>query len=678
MIDLTDHIEAIARQLEAEGRLGERTKGFNKRDELRFGAHGSLSIVIGGSGRGDWYDHEIKQGGGPRELIEIKGGYDARGLLDWLRKIGLDPDDDTDPILKTYDYTDERGALLFQVVRKAGHKFLQRRPGDDGQWIWNLGNTRRVPYRLPDLVACKATGNGHPWRCYVCEGEKDVDRLRRDWGVIATCNPGGAGKWRDEYDQHFTGADVIILSDNDDVGRQHALQVAKHLAKVATIVRVVELGGLPEKGDISDWRDLGGSQSDLATLIDDIPPYKPGPEPDDPSVRTRLVLAEVKSAGCDYGPIPPRRWLLGTNFCRGFLSGLTGQGAVGKSALRLMQFIAVALGRPELAGERQVKRTKVLLVSLEDDEDELRRRVRAACDGHGIDQSDLDGWLYYWTPRDLRLLDVDQFGRAKPGELGAALREIIEAYGIGLVGIDPFIKSHGAEENDNSAIDKAASLFLQVAYDCGCACDYIHHQRKGITIAGDPDGGRGASALVNASRLVKTATKMTAAEAEALGVGANERKALFRLDDAKLNLAAPSDETMWFRLIGVDIGNGDAEYPNGDNVQTVKRWYPPNIWAHLTPAVGNQILDRIADGPEPGRRYSAAAQSTKRAAWGVVTDVLPSLTKEQAQKAIATWLDAGVLINSDYEDPKERRMMQGVVVGKRPGDTWNFECGSLV
>jgi RecA-family ATPase len=47
--------------------------------------------------------------------------------------------------------------------------------------------------------------------------------------------------------------------------------------------------------------------------------------------------------------------------------------------LRLLQLIAVALGRGELVGEHVFKRTKVLLVCLEDDEDELRRRIRAAC-----------------------------------------------------------------------------------------------------------------------------------------------------------------------------------------------------------------------------------------------------------------------------------------------------------
>src|ERR1700687_5500140 len=38
----------------------------------------------------------------------------------------------------TYDYTDASGNLLYQVVRKPGGKFLQRRPDGAGDWIWNL------------------------------------------------------------------------------------------------------------------------------------------------------------------------------------------------------------------------------------------------------------------------------------------------------------------------------------------------------------------------------------------------------------------------------------------------------------------------------------------------------------------------------------------------------------
>jgi hypothetical protein len=94
-----------------------------------------------------------------------------------------------------YDYTDELGRLLFQVCRTAEKRFSQRRPDPTAKsgWRWKLGDVRRVLYRLPEVVAAVSASS----TVYVCEGEKDVESLRR-LGVVATCNPGGAGKWRDE------------------------------------------------------------------------------------------------------------------------------------------------------------------------------------------------------------------------------------------------------------------------------------------------------------------------------------------------------------------------------------------------------------------------------------------------------------------------------------------------
>src|SRR5262249_1575088 len=97
-----------------------------------------------------------------------------------------------------YDYTDEAGSVLFQVVRFEPKTFRQRRPDGHGGWVWNLDGVRLVPYRLPELIA--ALANNNP--IFIVEGEKDVDRL---WSlnIPATCNPQGAGKWRDDYSKNF-------------------------------------------------------------------------------------------------------------------------------------------------------------------------------------------------------------------------------------------------------------------------------------------------------------------------------------------------------------------------------------------------------------------------------------------------------------------------------------------
>lgn len=168
-------------------------------------------------------------------------------------------------IVATYDYHDAAGQVIFQKVRYEPKDFAQRRPDGNSGYIWGLGDVAPVLYRLPRLLD-PATD----WQpVYICEGEKDVDRLAR-LGITATCNFDGAAKagqktkWRPaEYNEHIAGRVVYILADNDDAGRAHAAAVADSLQGVAQAVKVVNLPGLPDKGDVSDWLDAGHTKEDL-------------------------------------------------------------------------------------------------------------------------------------------------------------------------------------------------------------------------------------------------------------------------------------------------------------------------------------------------------------------------------------------------------------------------------
>lgn len=172
-----------------------------------------------------------------------------------------------------YDYRDEEGKLLFQALRYTPKGFNQRRPnGHQGGWIYNLKETRRVLYRLPELLKSDPRATR-----FIPEGEKDVDRLR-DLGLVATTNPMGAGKWRDEYADFFIGAEVILLPDNDDPGRAHAETIAKSLKGKAASVKVIELPGLPAKGDVSDWLNAGGDAEQLCMLAENAPEWTPRPD----------------------------------------------------------------------------------------------------------------------------------------------------------------------------------------------------------------------------------------------------------------------------------------------------------------------------------------------------------------------------------------------------------------
>lgn len=162
------------------------------------------------------------------------------------------------PVEATYDYVNESNVLLFQVVRKPGKKFLQRAPDGAGGWSWKLNGVRRVLYRLPELIAAPPDRVVH-----IVEGERDADTLVQR-GELATCNPGGAGKWPAVSDlarQVLRERDVVVVADADEVGRRHAQEVVASLDGVARSVKLME-SPAPYK-DVSDLINAGGTLEQL-------------------------------------------------------------------------------------------------------------------------------------------------------------------------------------------------------------------------------------------------------------------------------------------------------------------------------------------------------------------------------------------------------------------------------
>lgn len=160
-------------------------------------------------------------------------------------------------IVATYDYTGADGTLIYQVVRYEPKSFAQRRPDGAGGWAWNLTGVTRVLYNWPAVEAAITVGR----KVFLVEGEKDAETLR-DLGLTATTNAGGAAKWDTRYSEILNRGTVIILPDNDGPGRTHARIVADQLADCI----VIELPGLPPKGDVTDWVNAGGTRQDLIAL----------------------------------------------------------------------------------------------------------------------------------------------------------------------------------------------------------------------------------------------------------------------------------------------------------------------------------------------------------------------------------------------------------------------------
>ncbi len=234
-------------------------------------------------------------------LIKCHAGCSQMAVIDALRGRGIWPPRNNDwhqigqgsslgePIA-VYDYHDTDGRLIFQVCRyqtSTEKTFKQRRPDPKNprKWIWSIKGISLLPYHLPQLLQAE--------NVFVVEGEKDVATLEC-LGLIATCNPGGAGKWRSSYNAHFKGKRVIILPDNDGPGRTHAQDVAQNLYGVSASVKMIELPGLPEKGDVSDWIIAGGTAEKLVGLVNVALQWEP-PRSMPEIVITRRFLHDISN-----------------------------------------------------------------------------------------------------------------------------------------------------------------------------------------------------------------------------------------------------------------------------------------------------------------------------------------------------------------------------------------------
>ena len=298
-MNLAPHAERIARAL-----LGEPNKRKSTKVELRFGSKGALAVEIAGEKVGTWHDFETKAGGGMLGLIRREKGFgDNAGAFRWLEsELGIkDPPKPKWTVTARWIYRGRDGSPLYRVVRRdcpgeTKRIHQERYNAATGKFAGGkrcMEGVPLVPYLLPEMLA----SNG---LVLIPEGERKVDALA-DLGWIATCNPGGSGKFLKSFAPYFNGRDVVLLPDNDAAGRRHAREVASILAPVAASVRILELPNLPPKGDIIDWLEAGGTGEQLRAMVEAAPPAadviatwpEPAPEPGPPGCPYRATAAGI-------------------------------------------------------------------------------------------------------------------------------------------------------------------------------------------------------------------------------------------------------------------------------------------------------------------------------------------------------------------------------------------------
>jgi len=265
--------------------------------------------------------------------------------------------------------------VRFELPDADNKTFRQCRPDGDG-WKWSIKDIEIPLYRLPEVLHAPASET-----IYLVEGERKADALRA-WGLTATCNCMGSGKFRPHHAKTLAGRSVVILPDNDAAGREHERKAFQELRLVGARVCTVELPGLPEKGDIIDWIAAGHTKAELLALVN-AASMKPTPEPDaaDQDGFWEDPLLSTEAVG-------PRDWIVRPYLLRSCITCLFGMTSLGKSTVALTWACLLALKPSKLPihGWGKFKSPgglRVLLYGLEEDRSEQRRRTgRTQSEGH--------------------------------------------------------------------------------------------------------------------------------------------------------------------------------------------------------------------------------------------------------------------------------------------------------
>lgn len=490
------HARAVAIDL-----LGEPNKALSSQHELRFGKQGSVSVDLQ---KGTFFDHQEKAGGGVLWAIQQYGGarVEGGGAVAWMRERGYDVEDDRpapaprqqagnnrlDPagnwlpptvpdggkLTKTYDYRDAAGVLLYQVCRydwtdpenPKGHSktFLQRRPDltKPNGWSYKVKDKiTPVPYRLAELLA--DIRDGFP--VFLVEGEKKVDMLRA-LGVPATCNHGGAGKFPEELVQHLSGADVIVLPDNDEAGKAHADLVGRKLDGVARRVRLLHIPGLPEKGGVDDWLPAGGTAEKLYDLVDEAArdfeaqPYE--------SRFGAVTWRDIDAPGKGY------EYLVKGILTKNEVSMLLGESQSGKSFIAIDLAMSVARGEPWFGA--RVMQGGVIYQAGESATGVRRKRLPAYRQYYNAARLPLP-FVLLQSPVDLYNSDEDCEAFIEE------CRHWARTFGrvpLELIVIDTFNKATpGANENDGKDMGAVLARCDRIRRETGAHVQLVHHLNSG-------------------------------------------------------------------------------------------------------------------------------------------------------------------------------------------------------
>lgn len=469
--------------------------------ELRWGTHGSKSVDLR---KGTWFDFEANEGGGVIDMVRANEGAQLRSLPEIMEKqfgIARQVQQSIQParyMSKAYDYIDEHGECVYQVVRYEPKTFRQRRPDGQGGWIWNIKDVTPVPYNLPGIMAADPSET-----IWVVEGEKCAQLLIKQ-GFTATTNHGGAKNWSPELNKWFKGRSVVVLPDADAAGTRHAEVVVSNLYPVAKAVKLVTIPGLSEKQDVYDWMVAGGTRERLAEIADATPVLF-----DAPDVQDNVQDAPQADVFAVYDVhylrnMPPVEWLVDGWLTKHGFAVLYGEPGAGKSFIAIDMALSMAYGKAW--HDCATQRGAVLYIAGEG-VGGLGKRIKAWQAHHKL-TADVP---FYVLPTAVRFREPDDVER---------LLRTIDSLNtkFSAVFVDTVARALlGGDENSATDMGMFVDACEVVKRHCGCAVVAIHHSGKDAA-----RGMRGSTALLGAvdtsvrvSKLESTVTMATEKQKDA-------------------------------------------------------------------------------------------------------------------------------------------------------------------
>jgi hypothetical protein len=284
----------------------------------------------------------------------------------------------------------------------------------------------------------------------------------------------------------------------------------------------------------------------------------------------------------DPATIPARSSLYDGHYFRRTIGATIGGGGRAKTTFGIYEAVSMAAGF-DIATKTPLPegRLCVWVCNGEEDQDELDRRVAAACQRYGIGQADLGDRLLVQSVRDnpLRIATLVNNRPAIDERVKSYMVDVISRNDIDVFMVDPLVSFHAVIENDNSHMDVLIKEgFGAIASQTNTAGEVFHHTgklRPGQVDATVEDG-RGASAIVWAVRSARVLNFMTPEQAAKLGLSEDERRLHVRISNGKANMG-PLGKAKWLKLEVENLANGDA-------VAVASSYSPPDPFKNVTTA----------------------------------------------------------------------------------------------